>query len=180
MEKHLVVPDVIQKAPEKVVKVSYKSGVIADLGNEVTPTQVKDEPTVEWEADPSKFYLLCMTDPDAPSRHEPKFREWQHWLVGNIPGSDVSKGEVLSEYVGSGPPKGTGLHRYIFLVYEQPKKLEFDEKRLPNTSGDNRGLTSIQKIADKYNLGSPIAGNLFQAEWDDYCPILYKQLSGGK
>ena len=30
------------------------------------------------------------------------------WLVGNIPGTDVAKGETLSEYVGSGPPEGTG------------------------------------------------------------------------
>ncbi len=32
-------------------------------------------------------------DPDAPSRKEPKFREWHHYLVVNIPGTDVSKGE---------------------------------------------------------------------------------------
>lgn len=32
--------------------------------------------------------------------------EWHHWLVVNIPQNDVAKGEVLSEYVGSGPPKG--------------------------------------------------------------------------
>lgn len=51
---------------------------------------------------------LNITDPDAPSRKEATFREWHHWLVGNIPGSDVSKGETLSEYVGSGPPQGTG------------------------------------------------------------------------
>lgn len=47
-------------------------------------------------------------DPDAPSRKDPKFREWHHWLVGNIPGFNVSQGEVLSEYVGSGPPKDSG------------------------------------------------------------------------
>lgn len=56
-----------------------------------------------------------ISDPDAPSRVDPKWREWRHWLVGNIPGFDVSKGETLSEYIGSGPPKDTGLHRYIFL-----------------------------------------------------------------
>lgn len=49
-----------------------------------------------------------MTDPDAPSREDPKFREWHHWLVGNIPGSEIAKGETLSAYVGSGPPQGTG------------------------------------------------------------------------
>ena len=52
--------------------------------------------------------MCVFQDPDAPSRRDPKFREWHHWLVGNIPGDKINEGEVLSEYVGSGPPKGTG------------------------------------------------------------------------
>lgn len=35
------------------------------------------------------------------------FLEWHHWLVGNIPGSDIAKGEVLTQYVGAGPPEGS-------------------------------------------------------------------------
>ncbi|XP_074028562.1 protein D2 isoform X1 [Leptinotarsa decemlineata] len=178
MEKHGVVPDVIDVAPEQVAEVTYPSGVKVDLGNVLTPTQVKDVPSIKWEADKSSFYTVCMTDPDAPSRKEPKFREWHHWLVGNVPGGDVEKGEVLSEYVGSGPPPNTGLHRYVFLVYKQNGKLNFDEKRLTNRSGDNRGCFSIRKFASKYNLGQPVAGNVYQAEYDDYVPILYKQLEG--
>lgn len=71
---------------------------------------------------------------------------------------------------------GTGLHRYVFLIYKQNGELKFDEPRLPNTSGENRGGFSIAKFAEKYNLGNPVAGNLYQAQWDDYVPILYKQL----
>ena len=60
MEKHEVVPDVIQKAPAGTVDVNYGTlGV--KLGNVLTPTQVQNPPTVTWTADPSKFYLLCMT-----------------------------------------------------------------------------------------------------------------------
>lgn len=73
---------------------------------------------------------------------------------------------------------GTGLHRYVLLVFEQPKKLTFDEQRLPNTSGDGRGKFSTRKFVAKYNLGVPIAGNLYQAEWDEYVPKLYDQLAG--
>lgn len=211
--------------PKAVLEVKYGSNKV-DLGNVLTPTLVKDPPTIKWDADSNKFYLLCMTgevfkmlmtdesnelsvklfvckllDPDAPSRKDPKFREWHHWLIGNIPGSNISQGEVLSEYVGSGPPQGkghvlcvpttystkvfnkfcfvgTGLHRYIFLIYEQPKKLTFDEKRLTNRSGDHRGKFNIRSVAKKYGLGEPIAGNFFQAEWDSYVPKLYEQLSG--
>ena len=35
-------------------------------------------------------------------------REWHHFLVVNMKGNDVSSGCVMSDYVGSGPPKGTG------------------------------------------------------------------------
>ena len=60
-------------------------------------------------------------DPDAPSRQDPKWGEWRHWLVVNIPAADfaggniLSSGEEVAEYIGSGPPEKTGLHRYIFL-----------------------------------------------------------------
>lgn len=103
------------------------------MGNELTPTQVKDIPTVKWNANNDTYYTLCMTDPDAPSRDNPKFREWHHWLVGNIPGHRIDDGETLSAYIGSGPPEGTGLHRYIILIFEQQEELCFHEKRLPNT-----------------------------------------------
>lgn len=76
--------------------------------------------------------MLFFPDPDAPSRKEPTYREWHHWLVGNIPGNNVDQGDVLSAYIGSGPPPDTGLHRYVFLVYKQNGKINFDEKRLPN------------------------------------------------
>ncbi|XP_045503215.1 protein D2-like isoform X1 [Colias croceus] len=175
-EANAVVPDVVPKAPSALITVKYPSGVEVKEGNVLTPTNVKDVPSVSWEASADSFYTLAMTDPDAPSRKEPKFREWHHWLVGNIPGQNVASGETLSAYIGSGPPEGTGLHRYVFLVYKQPGKLSFDEPRLPNTSGDKRGGFSIAKFAEKYKLGDPIAGNFYQAEYDDYVPILYKQL----
>lgn len=43
-------------------------------------------------------------------------------------------------------------------------------------SGANRAKFSIAKFAKKYNLGAPVAGNFYQAEYDDYVPELYKQL----
>lgn len=91
--KHEIVPDVIPVAPAKVAKVDYVSGgdypiflinrieslivnlilssprllVSTSLGNVLTPTQVKDQPTVEWDAEDGGFYTLCMTDPGIAS-----------------------------------------------------------------------------------------------------------------
>lgn len=178
--KHEVVPDVIACAPSELLSVRYPSGVEVSEGNVLTPTQVQCEPTLSWNADAAAYYTVCMTDPDAPSRKEATYREWHHWLVGNVPGSDIAKGEVLSAYVGSGPPPGTGLHRYVFLIFKQQGKLNFDEPRLPNDDGDGRGCFKIAAFAKKYNLGDPQAGNFYQAEYDDYVPKLYEQLEGKK
>lgn len=149
-----------------------------DKGNELKPKQVKDPPIVEWQGETGSLYTLIMTDPDAPSRTNPTFREYQHWLVVNIPDNAIDKGDMLTAYVGSGPPEGTGLHRYIFLLYKQMGRLKFNEKHIPKNSGSNRGKFSTGKFANKYKLGDPIAGNFYQAKWDDYVPTVHRQLSG--
>lgn len=115
------------------IKVLYPSGVSASLGNVLTPTQVKDKPTLTWDAENDAFYSLLLVDPDAPSRQNPKFREYLHWLVMNIPGSSIDQGDEVVGYIGSGPPKKTGLHRYIFLIYKQPNGIiQHNESRSTN------------------------------------------------
>lgn len=120
------------------------------------------------------------TDPDAPSRANPEVREWVHWLVINCPGDQIEKGEDIVEFVPSCPGQDTGLHRYTFLVYEQPGEalLKCDELRL-NCSVEHRALRrhfSIRNFSKKYNLGEPFAGNFFQTQWDDYVPVLRREL----
>lgn len=174
-----IVPDVLTTAPMDLLDIQYSSGVRADLGKELTPTQVKDKPVVKWTAKENTYYTLAMVDPDAPSRESPKFREWHHWLVGNIFGNQLDKGEILSDYIGSGPPKGTGLHRYVFLLYKQPEKCDFGKiTKLPNNSGDKRGKFSISKFAQQFKFEGPVAGNFYQAKYDDYVPKLYAKLKG--
>ncbi|KAL1460502.1 hypothetical protein WDU94_012479, partial [Cyamophila willieti] len=162
MEANQVVPEVISKAPQDTLQVSYNDGHLkAELGNELKPDDLKAAPQVSWNADASSYYTLVMTDPDAPSRKDPKAREWRHWLVVNIPGSDIAKGHTITEYAGPTPPKGTGLHRYVLLVYKQPKELDFAESKESNWP---RKSFSVQKFAEKYNLQDLVAGNFYQAQ----------------
>ncbi|CAH1284670.1 unnamed protein product [Diabrotica balteata] len=170
-----VSPDVVSAVPDKLLQVTYKADKKVELGNELTPTQVLEQPQLTYEGEDNSFYTLILTDPDAPSRSNPKSREWNHWLVVNIPGSKISQGETISHYVGSAPPKGSGLHRYVFLLYKQPEKLKFDEPKHGPTDG-NRGKFNTENFAKKYKLGKPIAGNFFQAQWDDSVPASHKKL----
>lgn len=118
------------------------------------------------------------TDPDAPNREDPKFGEVRHWLVVNIPGNDLSSGEVKFEYIGSGPPSGSGLHRYAFLLFKQLNgKQEFDIATVTNRSREGRLKTKARKLIADYNL-KLVAGNFYFAQFDDYVPILHAQLGG--
>jgi phosphatidylethanolamine-binding protein (PEBP) family uncharacterized protein len=128
-----IVPDLVDEAPDCWAKITYRSGKSVEGGNKLAPIQVKSLPLVDFKAKEGHYYTLIMTDPDAPSRDNPKHKEFVHWIVGNIPGHDIEKGETIVEYVGSGPPKGTGLHRYVFLIFEQHGKIDYThEPRISN------------------------------------------------
>lgn len=98
---------------------------------------MKDKPTVTWCADHSKYYTLIFSDPDAPSRADPKLREVRHWLEQNDK-IDVSK-----------------------IVKTSSRNIS------------NRLSSSTRDLIKMYNLGNPIAGNFYQAQYDDYVPLLH-------
>jgi phosphatidylethanolamine-binding protein len=50
---------------------------------------------VFWKACPNRYYTLMMADYDNPTREIYQIQV-KHWLVVNIPGNDVSLGEVKS------------------------------------------------------------------------------------
>lgn len=169
-----VVPDVLDKAPNEHLEVFYGDKNL-NFGEELTPTLVKDVPNIKYKHDDNEFYTLIMIDPDAPSRKAPIMGEWIHWLVVNIPGEDISKGESLVDYTGARPLHGSGFHRYVFLIYKQTGKIVFHEKHLKNHEEATHEKFSTRKFVAKYNLGNPLAGNMFEAQYDDYVPTAYHQ-----
>lgn len=81
-----------------------------------------------WYNFENKLYTLAMIDPDAPTRLRPTNAEFLHWLIVNV---SASKGhtyldnhtfseDILMDYLPPSPPPGSGSHRYIFVIFEQP------------------------------------------------------------
>lgn len=101
------------------VQIIDPDDVTVMFGNELTPLSVKDVPRMKWNADPLKSYTLLLVDPDVPSLAKPTERSYRNWIVINIPGCDDDNGQIITDYLGPAPANESGLHRYVFLVYEQ-------------------------------------------------------------
>lgn len=52
---------------------------------------------------------------------------------------------------------------------------DYDLSNVCFRSIENRDKLSIKKFASKYNLGAPVAGNFYQAQYDDYVSVLFRQ-----
>jgi len=140
--KEQIIPDVIPEStltPTVLFSVTYPSGKEAVLGAELTKEEAGDEPEIvitplnASSLDPT--YTLVMTDPDAPSRADPKYRQFRHWVITGLrtPASTSSETENMAAlkprasttpYRAPGPPPGSGFHRYVFLLFEEPAGTE--------------------------------------------------------
>ncbi|CAG0913215.1 unnamed protein product [Notodromas monacha] len=154
-----IIPDVLETTPPRPLNVQYEGGVQATFGNELKPSETAKEPKLSAsELNPEKLYTLIMVDPDAPSRANPLFRSWLHWLVINIPGQQISKGQVIFPYAGPAPPKGTGQHRYYELMFEQQKHVDLQ------TAINSRSSFNTRAFIKAHGLGNVFAGNFFLAQ----------------
>jgi hypothetical protein len=159
------------------VSVILGGGVCLKEGEEYTPTMCEEPPVVRFAGEAGKLYTLILSDPDAPSVAEPKFAEWQHWIVCNIPGERAADGsalavaDVATEYFGSAPGQGSGVHRYCFVLYEQAASIT-DLARIPRKSGFAvRRSFNSRKFASAHGL-RPVAVLTYRAQWDERVPAL--------
>ncbi|XP_018790289.1 PREDICTED: protein D2-like [Bactrocera latifrons] len=106
-----------------------------------------------WDVEDNALYTLFMVDPDSINR------EFLRWQVINIAGNKIAEDQTIAEYRGSGPPEGSFLHRYVFLVFKQPGKIQ-----------------SRVRTKTRDNLGEPFAGNFYHAQYDEYVRILKSQM----
>ncbi|GAB0092983.1 hypothetical protein DMENIID0001_080350 [Sergentomyia squamirostris] len=169
-KKFKIVPDVISIAPYQKMTVKYPNGTILNLGTYVKTVNVKGAPDVSW-LNKGQYHTLVMVDSDAGD-----FSEVNHWLIGNIPGDDIQRGEIIAEYFGSIPDSGSGTHRCIFLVFKQRALINFNEPYSGFMDTANRIKFRVRDFAKKYSLGNPIAGNFYLVGWDEYVPVIRKEL----
>lgn len=110
-----------------MIEAEWSSKNHASLGNTLKPTKLQDAPTITLRSGPgtcaaNTTYTVALTDPDAPSRDDPKWSEFCHWIATGVtvPGAGgcaLSLAGDVMPYKAPGPPAKTGKHRYVFVVF---------------------------------------------------------------
>lgn len=62
-------------------------------------------------------------------------------------------------------------------MYKQPNKIENFGVATIGWTVDGRAGWRAQEFADRYNFGDPVAGNFYLARWDEYVPVLDRELN---
>lgn len=168
----------------------------ASLGNTIKPKHLQSSPSITLYEDTSPghstdshpTYVITLTDPDAPSRKDPKWSEMCHWIATNVsvtprifstlplPEHGLTEQHVQEEgsnlddvvaYKPPGPPPKTGKHRYVFLVFAprngttEPLHLSKPKDRQHWGMGEEGG--GVRDWAEENGL-VPVAANFVYAK----------------
>ncbi|CAE6483344.1 hypothetical protein ACGC1H_001129 [Rhizoctonia solani] len=145
LKKEQIIPDVIPEGfvPSIILNIAWGDKE-AQLGNELTKADTVNEPTITFapgsDDHSDSTYTLAFLDPDAPSRADPKFGPFRHWVItglqapsvdaiaqlakdaANAPIEAKSAKEATTPYRPPGPGPGTGTHRYVFMLFREPSE----------------------------------------------------------
>jgi len=94
-----------------------------------------------------------------------------HWIQSDLKataGTDslISTEPWIVDYAPPGPPPGSGPHRYVFLLYEQPA--DFDVKKHAPAGGKKVGISprvryDLGVFEKEAKLGPVVAANYFNS-----------------
>ncbi|XP_037546623.1 39S ribosomal protein L38, mitochondrial [Nematolebias whitei] len=155
--------------PEVILRISYgldRSGQV-HYGNWLTPTDAASAPQISFDAEEGSLWTLLLTCPDEHLLDNEA--EYVHWLVGNIPGGAVQDGEELCHYLPPFPARGTGFHRYIYVLFKQDRPVDFqdDARSPPCHSLEDRTFKTVEFYRKHQEDMTPAGLAFFQSQWDE-------------
>ena len=148
---HGIAPDFVQPfTPSINLLVKHGDDVLVYRGHVLDSIKTRPKPSVRYEAKEGAFYTLMMVDPDIPLKDSVQ-DAWNHYMVVNVPGNKVEEGQVLADWIPPAPPKNTGVHHYIWLLLEQPKRLDFSDSPPLSATNFNR-VFKFHDFVQKHGL----------------------------
>jgi len=151
---------------------------------QITPMgtiDVSDDAGSKVQGDSS--YTVALVDVDAPSHEDRSLSPFRHWLMAGLqpptvgemisaasatkdimdpsidPLSAASTAPAISPYLPPNPKDGTGIHRYVFLLFQEPSGGFTGGAPSGEDSGD-RSKWSIMEFARKHRM-SLVGANFF-------------------
>lgn len=132
-------------------------------------TEAVEAPRLSFPTgDPSEKYIAVSLDNDAPFPSFNFLSPILHSIQADLKVSASSKvltssNPYVVNWIGPEPPSASGPHRYVFLLYKQPR--DFDSKGIP-TTGAQVGLWARirwnQSAWEKeFKVGQPVAVGSF-------------------
>ena len=123
----------------------------------------------------TESYLVICLDIDAPFQSLPVLSPLLHWIQPGLKPERTVDGNAkltasdtpfVANYFGPSPPPGSGAHRYVFLLYEQPAG--FDGKKYAPAGGAKMGpwprmRYDLGAFESGAKLGPVIAANYFSS-----------------
>ncbi|XP_008186104.1 39S ribosomal protein L38, mitochondrial [Acyrthosiphon pisum] len=142
-------------------------------GNIIKPNEALYSPKVNFEAPEKTLWTLMLTNPDGHLHKENS--EYIHWLVGNIPGGDVNRGETVFNYLQPFPAKGTGYQRMIFVLYKQSSEIDFSSIKSVSEKIDlaNRTFSTFDFYCSHEDIMTPAGLAFYQTDWDNSLTKFY-------
>ncbi|KAJ7480831.1 PEBP-like protein [Mycena latifolia] len=164
-----LIPSVLDPAfrPTALLSIVLPSGPVA-LGAEVALPDTVDPPGIVIAAAPSESdlgddgllksgearYTRGMLDPDAPSAAQPTSSQFRHWVITGLTVPEDPTQPALqptpaaNAYRPPGPPKGSGIHRYTFVLFREPPNFS-----LPADAPERGGSTEAHRHWDAAKFG---------------------------
>lgn len=168
--------DGIEFTPTAVMDIDY-GDVLVHYGNFIEPVKTSSEPKVTYNG--SRFSLATLLMVNLDGNILSKNQEVLHWMVGNIPNGDISKGEVLSGYLPPCPVKGTGFHRVVFCLLNQTAQCDFGAYTEQNSRNlASRSFTTRAFLETFQDKMEPVGLSFFQATWDKSVTNTFTEILG--
>uniref|UniRef100_A0A1A9W211 Large ribosomal subunit protein mL38 n=1 Tax=Glossina brevipalpis TaxID=37001 RepID=A0A1A9W211_9MUSC len=156
-------------------------------GNVIKPLEALKAPLVQFDgksdpitgqsSDSQNLWCLLATNPDG--HFTAKDSEIIHWFIANIPDSDTSKGEVLINYLPPFPPKGLGFQRFVFVLYKQRKRIDFNNYKIDETSYNNlekRTFKTLDFYRQYQDDITPAGLAFYQTDYDKSLTKFYHEV----
>ena len=165
------VGELVETPPSQKLVVEWPNDVNVQPNDTIPVGWMGERPTLYWPSERGELYTVMIID-GGIKRILPK--GYVHWMVTNIPGNYVEKGNEVMQYV---TPFGLELnedgsiikdasqsaHPMLIMVFKQSEAIVTDETQFgcsPDILTDR--FHDYRDLAKKYNL-EMVAGNFLQA-----------------